>query len=305
VTPSFFVLGAARCGTTSLHYYLDQHPDIAMSAVKEPNFFLFRQTPDGPEPLFGADRRLFARSVADPARYAALFARDHRAAGDVSPLYLYTRETPELIAEAAPAARLVAVLRDPAERAWSHFVYMNPALGDRAPAAFAEAVACERPLGYAPYRGGTHFLRLGRYGEQVGRYLDRFPAESLLVLAYDELVHDPAAALAQVCRFVGVDDSFPFDTRVRYNPGATGRGMFPRLESLVRPAVPYLKRMLPAGVAGRLAQRRHELRAAAGARTRPPTMTPETAAVLSDYYAADLEALERRTGLRPDRARGA
>jgi hypothetical protein len=61
VTPSFFVLGAARCGTTSLHYYLDQHPDIAMSAVKEPNFFLFRQTPDGPEPLFGDDRRLFAR----------------------------------------------------------------------------------------------------------------------------------------------------------------------------------------------------------------------------------------------------
>src|SRR5438309_9654243 len=136
VLPTFFVLGAARCGTTSLHYWLAQHPDIAMSAIKEPNHFLFRPSPDGPVPCISDDRRLLAKSVPDRTAYERLFPETVAAAGDASPLYLYTRETPELIAAAVPDAKLVAVVREPADRTWSHFNYVNDDLGAAAPAEF-------------------------------------------------------------------------------------------------------------------------------------------------------------------------
>lgn len=296
--PTFFVIGAARCGTTSMHYYLAQHPAIGMSAIKEPNHFLFRQTPAGPVPLIGDDRRVLAKSVPDRARYLALFDADAPARGDVSPLYLYTRETPGLLAEAAPQARLVAVLREPAARAWSHFVYLNGDLGDRMAVAFAAAVETELPLAYSPYKGGDHFLRLGRYGEQVARYLDHFPAEHLLLLRYDELVSSPATALTAVCRLIGVDETFGFDTSVRYNPGSEPRSAIGLLDRAVRPAIPYLKRLLPAGAAGRLARRRHQLRARAAAGATGPAPDATTMATLADYYADDLARLESLTGLR-------
>jgi hypothetical protein len=295
VLPTFFVLGAARCGTTSLHYWLGQHPDLAMSAIKEPNHFVFRPTADGPRPCIGDDRRLLAKSVADRTAYERLFP-DHgvRAAGDASPLYLYTRETPELIAAAVPDAWLVAVVREPVDRAWSHFVSVNDALDVGAPAAFARVARDELRLGYEPYRTGTHFLRLSRYAEQLQRYLAVFPRERLLVLSYDVLVREPTTALRQVCELVGVDPAFAFDTSVRYNPSSGGSSPFDRVDRALRPAFPYLKRALPSGLAGRLAARRARLRAARrDGRVRLPE---DLRAELAGHFRADVEWLAREAG---------
>lgn len=296
--PTFFVLGAARCGTTSLHYWLGQHPEIAMSAIKEPNHFVFRPGPDGPQPCIADDRRLLAKSVPDRASYERLFpSTGVRAAGDASPLYLYTRETPALIADVVPAARLVAVVREPVDRAWSHFVYVNDQLGHSAPSAFAEAARAEMPLGYEPYRTGTHFVRLSRYAEQLQRYLSVFPREQLLVLSYDDLVGHPATALRRICQLIGVDASFGFDTGVRYNPSAGASSPFGRLDRALRPAFPYLKRMLPGSVAGRLAARRARLRAAHrdGSDVHPPD---DVRAALTEHFRPDVEWLARETGIR-------
>jgi hypothetical protein len=297
VLPTFFVLGAARCGTTSLHYWLAQHPDVAMSTIKEPNHFLFRPGADGPRPCIAADRRLLAKSVPDRAAYERLFpAGGVRAAGDASPLYLYTRETPQLLADAVPDARLVAVVREPVDRAWSHFVYVNDELGDAAPQAFADAVRRELPLGYEPYRTGTHFVRPSRYAEQLRRYLELFPREHLLVLSYDVLVRDPATALRDVCTLIGVDPDFRFDTSVRYNPSSGASSGFGRIDRMLRPTFPYLKRALPKGLAGRLAARRARLRAAHrdDASLGP---TQEVRHALTEHFRPDVEWLARETGL--------
>lgn len=295
--PTFLVLGAARSGTTSLHYWLAQHPDIAMSAIKEPNHFVFRPGPEGPTPCIADDRRLLAKSVPDRTAYERLFpATGVRAAGDASPLYLYTRETPELIAAAIPDARLVAVVREPVDRAWSHFVYVNDDLGAAAPEAFARAVQRELPLGYEPYRTGTHFVRPSRYAEQLARYLAVFPRGQLLVLSYDVLVRDPAAALRQVCEHVGVDPSFAFETSVRYNPSSGSGSAFGRVDRALRPTYPYLKRMLPKAMAGRLAARRAELRA--GHRDEPAAeMTSDTRNELVEHFRPDYEWLAREAGV--------
>jgi Sulfotransferase family len=297
VLPTFFVLGAARSGTTSLHYWLGQHPEIAMSAIKEPNHFVFRPGRDGPVPCIGDDRRLLTKSVPDRVAYERLFpSAGVRAAGDASPLYLYTRETPQLIADAVPDARLVAVVREPVDRAWSHFVYVNDDLGDAAPAAFARQARAEMSLGYEPYRTGTHFVRLSRYAEQLQRYLAVFPRERLLVLSYDDLVRDPATALRQICELVSVDPSFVFDTSVRYNPSSGASSAFGRLDRALRPAFPYLKRMLPGAVAGRLAARRARLRAAH--RDEPGAQPPSDLRIeLAEHLRPDGEWLAREAGV--------
>jgi hypothetical protein len=299
VLPTFFVLGAARCGTTSLHYWLAQHPDIAMSAIKEPNHFLFRPGPDGgPQACIADDRRLLAKSVPDRTAYERLFpAGGARAAGDASPLYLYTRETPQLIADAAPDARLVAIVREPVDRAWSHFVYVNGDLGERAPEAFAAAARAELPLGYEPYRTGTHFLRLSRYAEQLQRYLAVFARDRLLVLSYDDLVGDPPTALRRVCELVGVDAGFGFDTSVRYNPSSGGTSWFGRVDRAVRPLFPYVKRVLPSRVAGGLAARRARWRATSRDDTQV-VLPADLLAELDQHFAPDREWLAAEAGIR-------
>jgi len=301
VLPTFFVLGAARCGTTSLHYWLDQHPQIAMSTIKEPNHFLFRPSPSGPQPCIGDDKRLLAKSVPERTAYERLFpSAGTTARGDASPLYLYTRETPELIAAAVPDARLIAVVREPVDRAWSHFAYVNGELGEDAVGAFTTAARRELPLGYEPYRTGTHFLRLSRYAEQLRRYREVFAPERLLVLSYDDLVGDPATALRQVCELLGADASHAFDTSIRYNPSSGSTSWLGRVDGALRPAYPYLKRALPSRVAGSLAARRARLRAGRRAERRGDaavSLPADLCTELAEHFATDVAWLAREAGI--------
>jgi hypothetical protein len=296
VLPNFLVLGAARCGTTSLHYYLAEHPDVCMSSIKEPNHFLFEQTAGGPVPMIADDRRLLAKSVPDRGRYERLFAQPAAAVGEASPLYLYTRETPVLIHEAIPDARLIAIVREPVERSWSHFVYVNDDLGDATVSAFRTAVERELALGYEPYRTGTHFIRPSAYAEQLARYRQAFAAEQLLVVGYDDFIRRTPETLARICRFLDIDDTFAFDTSVQYNPSSGEQSWVARLDRLVRPTFPYLKRALPAAMTGRLARGRARLRAASRSDTAPP-IPADLRTTLDAHFAVDREWLGREAGI--------
>src|SRR3546814_10773344 len=95
--PDFLIIGAARSATTSLHYYLEQHPAISMSSIKEPNFFAFDHADSPPSALFDPTSSIAVKSVSDRDAYEALFAhaRPTDVVGEASPLYLYVREAPE------------------------------------------------------------------------------------------------------------------------------------------------------------------------------------------------------------------
>jgi hypothetical protein len=296
VLPNFLVLGAARCGTTSLHYYLAEHPDVCMSSTKEPNYFLFEQTPAGPRPTIADDRRLLAKSVPDRSRYERLFAHPAAAVGEASPLYLYTRETPALIHKTIPDARLIAIVREPVERTWSHFVYVNDDLGDGTVAAFRSAVERELGLGYEPYRTGTNFVRLSAYAEQLERYRQVFASDQLLIVGYDELIRRTPETLARICGFLGIDDTFAFDTSVQYNPSSGERSWVARMDRLVRPTFPYLKRALPAAMTGRLARGRAKLRAASRSDAAPP-IPADLRATMDAHFAPDREWLAREASV--------
>jgi hypothetical protein len=287
--PTFLVVGAPRAATTSLHYYLNQHPDIAMSTTKEPNYFLFDHSGARPRPYVADDPRIVAKSVSDTSAYERLFRVSSQAAiGEASPLYLYTQQTPAEATSLVPDVQVIAIVREPVERAYSHFVYVNDTLGDRSAEAFAAAVEAELVLPDEPYRPGSHWLRLGRYRRQLERWLDVVDRDRLLVLSYEEVVSSTDAVLARTCRFLGVDDAIGFDVATRYNPSVpAGSARASALDRVVKPLRPYLKRALPPRVAGTLAHRRATARATAAGGA--PVIPESVRSRLASYF-ADLAA---------------
>lgn len=140
--PTFLVIGAAKAGTTSLYHYLGQHPQVFMSPVKEPGFFALEGHPldfRGP-----GDEWLRQATTTTLEAYQKLFegVRDEPAVGEASVLYLHHHAAPEAIARYVPDVKLVAVLRDPVERAYSAFLYQTR--NGREPLAdFEEALRAE------------------------------------------------------------------------------------------------------------------------------------------------------------------
>jgi hypothetical protein len=190
--PNFFIVGAPKAGTTSLYYYLDQHPDIYMSPIKEPCFFSSETRPEN----FEGSRKLAVRQLEEDVRryldgpmdkkllggivrawpdYLRLFsgADSQHAVGEASVNYLWSRSAPAAIAARVPHARIIIVLRAPAERAFSQ--YLHCVTGGIVTQSFREYVRAS--LRYQGEKLGVYkpFLEMGFYAEQVQRYLDLFP----------------------------------------------------------------------------------------------------------------------------------
>lgn len=291
--PDFLVVGAPRSGTTSLHYYLAQHPGICMSAVKEPNFFLFDGPGDRDRPLV-EERRIIGKSVSDPAEYDRLFAecRPGQRTGDISVLYLYAQRTPELLAECRPDARVAMVLRHPLDRAYSHFLYTYTGPAETVRTAFREAVEAEQGQPETPFVSGTHVLRLSDYGPQLDRYLARFDREQLLVGLYDDLQADPAGFLRTFCEFVDVDPGFAFDTGTNYNASSVGSSTKRAVAQMAGRVSPTVKRLLPSSVAGRIGHLRARLRRKGDA----PPLGEDFRRELGTYFEPSIRKVEELTG---------
>ena len=217
--PTFLVIGASRSGTTALHNYLRQHPDVFMPPEKEPNFFLA----DGQVLDFkGPAAEWVNNSMRSLEDYQALFEAGARslARGEASPLYLYFENAPLRIKHHVPDARMIAVLRDPAEQAYSHFMYakrnMLEPLDD-----FTEALAKEEDRIAEGWQPMFRYSSFPRYGEQLARYYAQFDRSQIQLFLYEEFDARPLPVLAEMFAFIGVDESFVPD--VSYRPNASGR----------------------------------------------------------------------------------
>lgn len=289
--PTFVVAGTVRGATTSLHYYLEQHPSIGMSAIKEPNFFLFA---DDGRP-YVTDRSIITKSVSTRSDYEALFdaVASRPVRGDASPLYLYTKETPERIPAVVPDAKAVAILREPVSRAWSHFLHLYR--GDAAAATDRFRAAIEPELAqadvYTPYEAGHHFLRIGRYADQVERYLKAIGAERVLAVDYRDVQRDPAAVLRRVCGFLDVDADYPFDVHTVYNTsGVVRNALIGRMQMIVGKAQPYAKRALPPSVVRRAGRARARFEGRTFEQATP--LPGDLVGRLREWYADDIVRLE-------------
>jgi len=264
-----------------------------MTAIKEPNFFLFDGPGDPRRPLVD-DKAIITKSVSDPAEYDRLFrdAGPELRTGDISVLYLYTARTPELIRGCLPDARIAMVLRHPVDRAYSHFLYTYAGPPEEVRTAFRESVERELGLPETPFTSGTHLLRLSDYGRQIDRYLERFPREQLLVGLYDDLDADPAEFLRDLCEFIGADPTFTFDTGVTYNGSSVGSGARRTLARVAGRAAPTVKRVLPSSVAGRLGHLRARFRRAGEA----PPLGADFRVELARHFEPSIARVEELTG---------
>ena len=243
--PNFLVIGAAKAGTTALYEYLRQHPQIYMSPHKEPRFFAIADEPldfQGPGDL---TRFKFVR---DLKSYQALFkgVSGEIAIGEASPWYLYVPKAVKRIQHHIPDAKLIVILRDPVERAYSNFIHavredLEP-LNDFAQAMEAEA---ERIRNNWSYR--WHYKQKGLYYNQLKRYLDHFHPAQIKVLLYEDFQKDTLAALQEIFHFLDVDDTFIPDTKQKHNVSGipknkdldkliTGHGQF---KSTLKSMIPF------------------------------------------------------------------
>lgn len=264
--PDFYIVGAAKSGTTSMWNYLAQHPDIWLGRIKEPNFFAMG--PSGPNVIGPASedellQKLHRDSITQSAEYLALFsgAGPDQITGEASVRYLYNADAPGRIAEVRPDARIIMILRDPIERLRSHYA-MNRAAGLE-PLELREALEAEDARIEKGWGWDWHYVNVGLYSGQVQRYLDAFDREQILVLRHDELRSDPVGAVRRVCRHIGASEDFLPETSMRsktaYVPRSRLLDALRRTDSPARRALTAVLPTRATEVAGRwLRQVNHE-----------------------------------------------
>lgn len=206
--PNFIVIGAAKCGTTSICSYLNQHPQIFISPVKEPRFFApeFYTTYNN-----GPIRNSANTLPMTLEEYKDLFKEvtSESAVGEASTEYLYFSESSDKISETIPDARLIAILRDPAERAFSAYCYQ---LRDGVEDLTFERALQDEERRYADnWRPGWLYKRVGFYYDQLLRYYKVFNRNQIRVVLYQDLDKRPLETVQNIFRYLEVDSTFTPD----------------------------------------------------------------------------------------------
>lgn len=275
--PDFFLVGAAKSGTTSLFRYLVQHPSIFIPANKELHYFADLSVSRG-----GYYRTLEA--------YLRLYegCPEEIRAGDGSTSYLPSPSAPGRIREVRPDARILILLRNPVDRAYSH--YWHQRVGFRETLSFEDALEDEPGRIEAGLTYGFLYVRTGMYYEQVRRFVEAFGTRVRIYL-FDDLRSDPAALCRDIFTFLEVDPGHPVDTsRIHLRSGPLRSSAFGRL--LVRPFPgrrwlvrrwPHRMRAIKLGVSQKNV-------------TRPPPMDPDTRNRLTEVFRPDVERLEDLLG---------
>jgi hypothetical protein len=281
--PNFLIIGAGKSGTTSLYHYLRQHPEIYMSPVKEPKFFAvegkkldFRGPND--------DEHMNRKSITDVDAYRALFGgvTDEKAIGEASPLYLYSPEAPGRIKHYLPEVKLIAILRNPVDRAFSSYLHCirdrGEPLDDFAQALQEEERRIEN--GWGPI---WHYKNVGFYSAQLERYFDTFRRDQIKIFLYDDLKGDPTGVLRSIFSFLEVGDTRLPDLSVKHNISGVPRSRLVHellnkpnpIKSAFRPLLPAkLRKRLNFNLTGRNLVR--------------PQLSPEVRKQLIDVYSEDI-----------------
>jgi hypothetical protein len=287
--PNFFIVGAARSGTSSLDRYLSQHPELYISPRKETHFFATDHFPpcfEGP-----GDERLNRRVIRDEDQYAQLFAdaTGAKAIGESSAFYLCFPGTAERIAQAVPDAKIMMILREPADRAYSAYIFLIR--DGRESLGFVEGLRWEEERKQKGFEPMWWYKELSLYYRQVRHYLEVFGTQRVKVLLYEELFANPGQTLRDVFAFLGVKEEVVIDTSVRYNVAGVpkSRRLYTPLNHFIyNPSSmeKHIKSLIPMHLRVAWASK------AIGMFTRHVPMDPQVHTQLKAYFAEDVEKLE-------------
>jgi hypothetical protein len=271
--PNLVVIGGLKCGTTSLHHYLNLHPEIEMSRPKELNFFVAELNwPLGRE------------------WYVSHFRADAAVRGESSPHYTNRPRfegVAERMASTLPDARIVYMVREPIDRMLSHYLHNAGGGYD------------DRPLADALADPHTAYVDRSRYYFQLEPYLEAFAPDRVMLVSREDLLGDRARTMREVFAFLGVDEGFTSDQFEReWETGtAKGSGRFRIMDRAVRlPGLRALDRnfdRLPEPLRWRVERLVHDPDSGAAPK---PELPPELRAQLVELLRPDVDRLQRFAG---------
>jgi hypothetical protein len=232
--PNFLVAGAAKCGTTSLYHYLKQHPDVYMSPIKETNHFSQDIRPENfsdEYKIYEKSKRLnieeFVKSdmtgdqwgayVLNYDHYIQLFrfANGKKAIGEISNSYLYSSVAAANIKAKYPDIKIVAILRQPAERAYSH--YLANLRDGRTTLPFRAEVEKDDAKEKHGWSISHLYYELGLYADQIERFQQLFPASQLKVYLFDDLKSNNRALVKDLFRYLNLKEDVAINYDEKHN----------------------------------------------------------------------------------------
>jgi hypothetical protein len=216
ILPNFLIVGAAKSGTTSIHSYLNQHPEIYMSPLKETEFFINisnKLVVEGPNTEIA-----LSKGVHSFDEYHKLFedVKNEIAIGETTPGYLYHPWVAGTIHEYIPDCKIIVILRNPVDRAFSHFKMLQR-MGIESDISFIEAIRLEEKRVSENWGIGFHYTRRGFYYTQLKRYFDIFDKDQIQVFLFDDLKNKESQLFINLFDFLGVDNSFVPNTSIKLN----------------------------------------------------------------------------------------
>jgi len=282
--PNTLIVGSPKSGTTTLHYVLDQHPEIYMSPIKEPGFFWAYGEPvilQGPSSVL-----LKHRIINDMDSYQRLFdgVTTESIIGESSASYMFHPRSPGLISQIIPDANLLFILRNPVDRAFSAYTqYIRD--GVEPSSSFEDAITQERQGLRDHWSFGRH-LKYGFYNNAFVEYLKYFDRQQMHISLFEDLRKDPQGLLKNIFQFLKVDDAFEPDFSHQHNISGVIQNPFlriawtntNRLRAAIRPLTTQWMRHSFSEWVFRFAKK--------------PEISPEVRAELCEYYRQDIEKLQ-------------
>ena len=217
-TPNFFIVGAAKSGTTSLYNYLKQHEDVFMSPIKEPQYFgddihgesfgkfdalSYFKTSPLPE--------MHIANVNNWEDYQKLFAegQERKAIGEASTAYLFSKSAAREIKSKIPQAKIIIILRNPIERAYSH--YLMNIQGGISKQSFIDAINEDYEKKEKGWGVSNLYIEIGQYFQQIQRYFHEFPKDQIKILLFEDLINDQATLMEDIYSFLEIDKNYNAD----------------------------------------------------------------------------------------------
>ena len=297
--PEFLIVGAAKCATTTIHYYLSEHPQVCMSRIKEPNFFCFYSKRPAYKLLSRGkvEEQVYENYMFSLTDYCRLYecGSEEQTLGEASTNYLYLHEETiknikVLYGDAARRVKIIIVLRNPIDRAWSHYSFVKR--NGRENLDFPDATSEETIKGRmdSGIAFNWDYIGFGMYADQVRAYKEAF--DDVLVLLMEDIKDSPAESMRQVAEFLEIDPDVPFNSQKVYNVSGRPKNILLGLVSrlLYEPtAVGRLfKRVAPLRVVQQVKRFRYALSCHLFVKDR---MSEEDRRRLKDIYRADISKL--------------
>lgn len=296
--PNLFIVGSAKCGTTTLYAYLKKSEDVFFPVQKEPNFFLIK---NGLKKFNGPNDQLFFKyNPKTLVEYQKLYqdAGNRKVVVDASTLYLNSSEAAREIFNYNRNAKIIIILRNPVNRAYSHYLH-HQREGTETKGTFEEAIQEElngKRDDWAPLR--RHFY-MGDYLQQLSVYYEVFPTANIKVYKFEDFIKAPNTYLSDVSKFLNIEDIFEdFDIK-KHN--ASGLPKYRKLHSFYMGTLKTIRKLFPFLTHSKLSIiRRYVDNIYRNRFLEKPSLDKRLLYKLKELYKKNYLEIERLTGLNLD-----